>query len=321
MRADRLLSMLLLLQTHGRLTGRELSKRLEVSARTVHRDMEALSAAGVPVFATRGSRGGWELDREWRTQVPGLDASEMRAFLMAQPRVIGDTQLAGAAQRAVGKLMAAMPAAMREQAVSMQQRLYVDTTSWWRAPSEDLSMLPLVQDAVARDRKLAIRYRRGRESESSERVVDPLGLVAKGIAWYLVAQTPGGLRTFRVSRIEGATILDAPAERPHGFDLATYWTSSASRFRETLPRYDAVLCAEPQAAAEIRKWRPVVEEVVEEREADGRITMTVHFDSEEQARFVVLAFALRVDVLAPDSLRARVAAEAAEIVARYGAVR
>jgi predicted DNA-binding transcriptional regulator YafY len=140
--------------------------------------------------------------------------------------------------------------------------------------------------------------------------------VAKGIAWYLVAQTPGGLRTFRVSRIEGAVILESAAERPHGFDLATYWTSSASRFRETLPRYDAVLCAEPQAAAEIRKWRPTVEE----READGRITMTVHFDSEEQARFVALAFALRVDVLAPDTLRARVAAEAAEIAARYGAV-
>jgi len=314
MRADRLLSMLLLLQAHGRLTGRELSKRLEVSARTVHRDMEALSAAGVPVYATRGSRGGWELDREWRTQVPGLDEAEMRAFLMAQPRVIGDTQLAGAAQRAVGKLMAAMPAGMREQAVSMQQRLYVDTTSWWRAPSEDLSLLPIVQDAVARDRKLVIRYRRGRESESSERTVDPLGLVAKGIAWYLVAQTPGGLRTFRVSRIETATILDAPAERPPRFDLAAYWTSSSARFRETLPRYDAVLRAEPGAAAEIRKWRPIVAE----HEADGRITMTVHFDSEEQARFVAMAFALRVDVLAPESLRRRVAAEAAEMARRYG---
>ncbi len=314
MRADRLLSMLLLLQTHGRMTGRELSKRLEVSARTVHRDMEALGAAGVPVYALRGSRGGWELDPEWRTQVPGLDEAEMRAFLMAQPRVIGDAQLAGAAQRAVGKLMAAMPSGMREQAVSMQQRLHVDTTSWWRGPSEDLSMLPLVQDAVARDRKLAMHYRRGRDGESSERVVDPLGLVAKGMAWYLVAQTPGGLRSFRVSRIEQATIHEEAADRPHGFDLATYWTSSSARFREAMPHYDAILRAEPRAANEIRKWRPVVDEC----EAEGRVTMTVQFDSEDQARFVVMAFALQVDVLAPEGLRARVAVEAAEVAKRYG---
>src|SRR5947208_5834194 len=104
-------------------------------------------------------------------------------------------------------------------------------------------------------------------------------------------QTPGGLHTYRVSRIEQGTIHESAVERPHSFDLATYWAASSARFRETLPRYEAVLCAEPRAAEEIRKWRPVVEEAVEEREANGRITMTVHFDSEEQARFVVLAFA------------------------------
>jgi predicted DNA-binding transcriptional regulator YafY len=316
MRADRLLSMLLLLQTHGRLTGRELSKRLEVSARTVHRDMEALSAAGVPVYATRGSRGGWELDRDWRTQVPGLDEVELRAFLMAQPRVIGDVTLASAAERAVGKLMAAMPSTMREQAVAMQQRLYVDTTSWWRGVTEDLSMLPLVQSAVARDRRLAMRYRRGRESESHERIVDPLGLVAKGSTWYLVAQTPGGLRSFRVSRIEEATILDATVERPANFDLAAFWTSSASNFREAMPRYDVVLRAEPGAAAEIKRWKPVADE----QETNGRVTMTVHFDSEDQARFIVLAFGLRIDVVSPDELRARVADEAKRIANRYAPI-
>src|SRR5262249_56277197 len=134
MRADRLLSAILLLQAHGRMTGRELAKRLEVSMRTVHRDMESLSAAGVPIFALRGAQGGWQLDEDWRTQVPGLDEAELRALLMAQPRVIGDSRLAAAAERALGKLMAALPVPMRERAVSIPQRLYVDTTGSRGAP-------------------------------------------------------------------------------------------------------------------------------------------------------------------------------------------
>lgn len=131
MRADRLLSALLLLQAHGKQTGRELAARLDVSARTIHRDMEALSAAGVPVFALRGVRGGWQLDEQWRTQVPGLDEAELRAFLMAQPRIVGDQVLADAAERALDKLLAALPDTLRQRAVAMRQRLFVDTAAVW----------------------------------------------------------------------------------------------------------------------------------------------------------------------------------------------
>src|SRR5690349_2544927 len=158
MRADRLLSAVLLLQAHGRMSGRELAKRLEVSMRTLHRDMDALSMAGVPVFALRGARGGWQLDEGWRTQVPALDEAELLALLMTQPRVVGDGTLAGAAERALRKLTAALPAALRERAASIRQRLYVDTTGW-RGTSENLAMLPVVQDAVSRDRKLSFVYR------------------------------------------------------------------------------------------------------------------------------------------------------------------
>src|SRR5690349_19899025 len=144
MRADRLLSAVLLLQAHGRMSGRELAKRLEVSMRTLHRDLEALSAAGVPVFALRGARGGWQLDEGWRTQVPGLDDAELRALLMAQPRAVGDPVIAAAAESALRKLMAALPDAMRERAAAIRQRLYVDTTGW-RGAGENLSALPIVQ--------------------------------------------------------------------------------------------------------------------------------------------------------------------------------
>ena len=144
MKGTRLLSELMLLQAHGRLSCRELAERLEISERTAHRDMEALSAAGIPVFALRGAQGGWELAKGWRTKVPGLDEAELRGLLMAQPSALGDPRLVAAAERAFGKLMAALPGSMREQAESMRARLHVDP-SGWRPSSENLSMLPIVQ--------------------------------------------------------------------------------------------------------------------------------------------------------------------------------
>ena len=317
MRADRLLSALLLLQAHGRLTGRELARRLEVSGRTVHRDMEALSTAGVPVFALRGSRGGWQLDQGWRTQVPGLDEAELRALLMSQPRMTGDTRLAGAAERAIGKLVASLPVTLRQQAASIRQRLYVDTTGW-RGASENLVMLPIVQEAVSHDRKLKIQYQRS-GSDPVERVVDPLGLVAKGSTWYLVSRTAEGYRTYRVSRIVQATLLDQPSERPPDFDLAAYWKSSSERFSEALPRYDALVRAEPRTAGWVRMSRPPWSVRIDDAcppDVEGWVTLRLRFDSEEEACSVVLGLGPRVDVIEPANLRHRVLAEAASVVER-----
>ncbi len=319
MRADRLLSEVLLLQAHGRLSGREMAERLEVSERTVHRDMEALSAAGVPVFALRGSQGGWELDRDWRTQVPGLEEAELRALLMAQPRVIGDARLAAAAERAIGKLMAALPVPMRAKAVSMRQRLHVDTTAW-RGTSENLAMLPIVQDAVTRDRKLAFRYRRP-GAEPDARTVDPLGLVAKGSSWYLVALTPRGMRTYRVSRIEKARLLDLPSRRPADFDLASYWKTSTAQFVEAWHRFEAVLRLDPRAANWVKMWRiasPV--EGAQNPDAEGWTTFRVQFEQEEEACFVVLGLGARAEVIEPESLRERVLSEITRLVERRQAV-
>src|SRR5215472_14468356 len=128
MKADRLMSVLLLLQARGQVTERELAEQLEVSQRTIHRDLEALSAARIPVSAIRGAQGGWQLEKGWRTQVPGLDEAELRALLMAQPRALGNPRLAAAAQSAMTKLMASLPNSLREKAASIQQRLFVDTT-------------------------------------------------------------------------------------------------------------------------------------------------------------------------------------------------
>jgi len=298
LRADRLLSVLLLLQAHGRLTGRELARRLEVSERTVHRDMESLCAAGVPIFATRGAQGGWQLDGDWRTQVPGLDEMELRALLIAQPRVIGDKRLASAAERALQKLMAALPSSLREQAASIRQRLYVDT-SGWRPSRENLAMLPIVQQAVSFDRKLAIIYCKP-NGERSKRTVDPLGLVAKGSAWYLVASTPAGMRTFRISRIERATPLTQACKRPTNFNLAAYWTATTKELSEIWKRFPATLRLEPQAAKVIFAWHRATQ--LAAPDAKGWLTVEVDFESKEEAGFVALGLGTRVDVLAPKSL-------------------
>jgi predicted DNA-binding transcriptional regulator YafY len=280
----------------------------------MHRDMEALSASGVPVFALRGSRGGWQLDEGWRTRVPALDESELRAFLMAQPQVVGDERLVHAAERALAKLTAALPLSLREKAASIRQRLHIDTTRWY-GTAEDLSMLPVVQDAVSRDRKLTIVYRPGGQ-EMAERTVDPLGLVAKGSVWYLVANTPRGFRTYRVSRIQAANLLDQSCDRPRDFDLAAYWKSSTAQFRER-PRYNAILRLEPRTAETMKTWGCFSSaEAGRDESPDGWITVHAHFEDEDHACFVILGLGPRADVLEPAQLRDRVAADIAHIIER-----
>ena len=319
MKADRLLSIVLLLQAHGQMTGRELAERLEVSERTVHRDMDALSAAGVPIFALRGRRGGWRLDEDWRTQVPGLDESELRALLLAQPKALGDGGLARSAARALEKLMAALPEALRGKADVLRQRLHVDATGWTGVP-ENLSALPVLQDALSRDRKLTMVYR-PRGKDAGERVVDPLGLVAKGGVWYLVAGTPRGFRTYRVSRIEEARILEQPSRRPAGFDLAAHWRSSVEDLRSRWSRHEAILRVEPRAARSLQAWDNAlpVDDPGDRPPDPARaswVILSVRFDHPDHALFVTVGLGPRVEVLAPASLRERVREEHAAALER-----
>src|ERR1700744_6573580 len=173
MKSSRLLSTLMLLQAHGRLSTRELAERLEVSQRTAHRDMEALSAAGVPIVALRGSQGGGELARGWRTKVPGLDEAELSALLMSPPGALGHLSLAAASERAFGKLLAAMPQKMQTQAASIRARLHINPEGW-HPSSVDLTLLAIVQDAITGDCKLALVYSRA-DGDTGVRTVEPYG--------------------------------------------------------------------------------------------------------------------------------------------------
>ena len=310
MKSDRLLSVLLLLQAKGRATERELAEQLEVSQRTIHRDLEALSAARVPVVALRGSQGGWELEKGWRTQVPGLDEAELHALLMAQPRAVGHPRLAAAAESALNKLMAALPGPMRAQAAAMRERLHVDATGW-RETGEDLSMLTVVQDAVARERKLAFDYTKA-DGEKAPRTVDPLGLVAKGLSWYLVARAAHGIRTYRVSRMQAVTALATGFERPPRFDLAEYWKKSTAEFNQQRRRYAATLSLTADAARKLQGWfaTTLVAGSTRVEDSGGWVTLQAEFEAESEARFIVLGFGSRVRVVAPTELKQWVHTEA-----------
>jgi predicted DNA-binding transcriptional regulator YafY len=329
MKSDRLLSVLLLLQARGRVTERELAERLEVSQRTVHRDMEALSAARVPLSAIRGSQGGWELEKGWRTQVPGLDEGELRALLMAQPRALGHSRLAQAAESALNKLMAALPVPMQARAAAMRERLHVDPTVW-SGTGEDLSMLVAVQEAVSGDRKLAFDYTKA-DGQTAPRIVEPLGVVAKGVTWYLVARGANGIRTYRVSRMAAVTVLAGKFERPAQFDLAAYWKQSTAQLDEKRRSFEVDLCVEAGAARKLSEWGfansmkfdpsgriiapPAKSTMPAAHQApEGWVRLTASFDSEEIAQLFILGLGARVRVVLPKDFGHRILAEARKLI-------
>ena len=306
MRADRLLSILLLLQDHGRLSARALAERLEVSERTINRDMEALAMAGVPVFAWRGRRGGWALTDGYRTDLTGLTESELRSLIIASaPAVLADLGLGEAADRALVKLLAALPEARRRQAESARQYLHVDPTGWRR--SEDAARcLPTLDEALRRGRRVAMTYERGTDRTIVERTVDPLGLVAKGSAWYLVAAVDGAPRTYRASRIREAAILEEAAQRPAGFDLPAFWRQSRDDFQAALPRFFGTIRVAPDAFyLASTPWR--VNRVEEETvDGDGWIRLRIRWDTLDEAVSHVLGLGPKAEVVEPEELRAAV---------------
>lgn len=310
MRSGRLLSALMLLQAHGRLSTRELAERLEISQRTAHRDMEALAEAGVPVLALRGAQGGWELAPGWRTKVPGLDEAELSALLMSQPSALGHPGLAAASERAFGKLLAAMPHKMQIQAASIRARLHVDPVGW-HPSSDDLSLLPIVQDAIARDCKLTFHYSRA-DGESGVRTVDPLGIVTKQAVWYLVARAPAGMRTYRIARMQNAVALAVRFERPAGFDLAAHWKAATAQLQQKREQFQVTLALAPEAAAELKRWcraAPATEVRCKPELPQTWTVLHVSFENSEEARFVTMGFGARAHVLAPKTLRDRVIEE------------
>lgn len=318
MRADRLLSILLLLQVHQRMTARELARRLEVSERTIHRDMEALSGSGVPVVAERGTGGGWGLLEEYRTNLTGLNEAEIQALFLTKPsRLLEDLGLNQAAEAGLIKLLAALPAMHRRDAEYARQRIHVDAAGWHSA-EEIVPLLPILQEAIWQERKLRLTYERG--DTTVERLVDPLGLVAKGHIWYLVAAVEGQARSYRVSRIHGATLSDEPCVRPTDFDLASYWQQSSSEFQASIPRYTVTARVTQNSLSRIRhSGRFITMEPLSEPNEEGWLTVHLHFQVKDEACGYLLSFGPEVEVLAPQEMREQVIQLAESVLEFYRA--
>ena len=313
MRADRLLSILLLLQVNRRLTARELAHRLEVSERTILRDMDALSGSGVPVVAERGAGGGWSLLEEYQTRLTGLGPAEIQSLFLARPpKLLADLGLSKEAEAAWIKLQAALPAASRAQAEFVRKRILFDTRGWRDAP-ESIACLPVLLDALWRERQVRFLYQPVL-CEAGERTVDPQALVARGSTWYLIAKVEDEARTYRISRMRDAAVLESPSTRLPDFDVARWWERSASEFREKLPRYHATFLADAEAMRWIRYrgWR------LEEENPEGdRVRVRLRFDVEEEAVQFALGFGGKVEALEPAGLREKVLDGARAILGRY----
>jgi len=318
MRADRLLSIVLLLQAHRQLSSRALAERLEVSERTIHRDMEALSLSGIPVVALRGSSGGWSLLGEYRTNLTGLNEAEIQSLFVTQPpKLLDDLRLKKASEGALLKLLAALPSMYRQGAEQARRRIHIDTGGWSRH-EESVPLLPVLQDAIWSERRLRFSYQRGPDCDTVEREVDPLGLVAKGSAWYLVAAVDGDVRSYRISRISHAEVLDQPASVPVDFDLATHWQQSTTAFKSALPNYVAKFRVAPDAFLRLR-FAGRFARVNEPTHTDehGWKHVAVGFDVEEMACEYALSFGSKLEVIEPRSLREKVIAAAKEVVNFY----
>lgn len=320
MRADRLLSLMLILQTKGRQTALDLSAQLEVSLRTIYRDLDALSGAGIPVYTQSGPNGGVFLDEHYRVSLNGLSREDVQAlFLISEAGPLKDIGL-GKSDLLL-KLFAALPSAHRDEVERLRQRLYVDPANWFQMP-ERLPFLPLLQRAVWEDRLVRICYQPV-EGDRVERTVEAYGLVAKANIWYLIGKKTetGEFRNFRLKRLGDVEVCEARFKRDMAFDLGKYWAESCATYERDsgvrFPRYVAVLRVHPDGFWVFPGFLEGRYELL--AESEGWRTLRVMFDSLGEARMRVLAMGTLVEICEPEELYAEVLKTARAIVEKHAA--
>lgn len=319
MRASRLLSILILLQLRARLTAEALADEFEVSVRTIYRDIDSLSAAGVPVYGDRGPGGGFALLDGYRTKLTGLDSAEAEAMLMiGMPGQAAALGLGAAAGRAKGKLLAALTPAGSAVADRIAGRFHLDPADWYRA-AEPVSWLPSIARAVIDQQRLAMSYESWKGVR--ERVVDPMGLVQKGASWYLVGRVGADFRTYRVGAIRELAVMDDRFERPVDFDLATHWAAQLQRFETDLRPHVARIRASQEGRRRIAELGEYAAKAVADARspaADGWAELDLPFENNDQGARLLLGIGPEVKVTGPPKLREAMRAMAKAAIANLG---
>ncbi len=315
MRADRLVALLLLLQRRGQVTATEVAAELEVSERTARRDLDALAMAGLPVYSRRGRHGGWALAGGGRTDLSGLNAAEVRSlFLLLGPSSAATPEL----RAALRKLVRALPESFRDTAEAAAGALVVDPAGWDRDHPRrpDPPYLDAVQRAVVDGQQVALGYRAA-DGTASTRVVHPLGLAMKGSAWYLLAETDRGRRTFRVDRIRAVRPTGDPAVRPEGFDLADAWQAVVAGVdaARTPVRVRALVAGD---AVDLVRWVMGRRVLVGGTDARGRVEVELRGHSPRALAGEVAGFGTLVEVVEHGEVRRHLARIAAELGDLYG---
>jgi predicted DNA-binding transcriptional regulator YafY len=321
MRASRLVSLLLLLQNRGRMTADQLAEELEVSVRTIYRDVEALIAAGIPLYGEAGHAGGYRLVEGYRTRLTGLTGPEAEAlFLTGLPAAAAELGLGAELAATQLKLSAALPAEQRTRAERMRQRFHLDAPSWYRS-SEPVPLLTVAADAVWEQRKLHIEYYRWTEPREVTRTVCPLGLVLKAGRWYLIAAaTPAGRPSaYRVGNLRSATLSEEPFGRPEAFDLAAYWQSYIEEFDARRWRGEALVRFSPAAMerlADHADEKVVAAVAAGTPDETGWVTARIPTESQWHTANELLRLG-PVEVISPSELRDLMRSRALEIAALH----
>jgi predicted DNA-binding transcriptional regulator YafY len=308
MLASRLLSILMLLQTRGRMSARALAAEFEVSVRTIHRDIDQLSAAGIPVYADRGRSGGFQLMDGYRTRLTGLTQPEAETlFLAGLPGPAAQLGLADSLAAARLKLMAALPASVQPSAERIASRFHLDAVGWFRA-TDPLPCLTTVAQAVWSERHLSLRYRPSGETFVKARKLGPIGLVLKGGIWYLVAQAGKSVRTYRVANIVEAAMTEERFARPKDFDLASFWDKSSRDYEAGLYRDEAEVRLSPRGMALLGALAPLVTDAAARSakvEKSGWTRCALPIESIAQGVREVMRFGTEIEVLGPPALRTK----------------
>lgn len=313
MKADRLVALMLLLQSRGQCSARALAEQLEVSERTIYRDVEALCAAGVPVYALRGTTGGILLTEGYRRALTFFNEDEVRALFASGASPLADLGLERGLAQALEKLRGGLADVHRRAADESRSRIHLDQRRW-NQPEPPRALLTTLRRAVWDDRRLRIEYE-DRNRKTSVRTLDPLGLVSKAGVWYLVARSGDEMRSFRVDRVRGAQQLPERFERPQDFDLESYWVQSSARFAEASRSADCTVTLRTHHAAIERVTYYWPAEIVSQDAHEALVRVT--FPGTDAALFHLLVWADVVTLVEPSDLRAAIVERAEAALRRY----